>query len=140
MTQSDPSALHLEWRTLQHDHEGHEKVAFACKLLAVVLTAQFTFFALPLVLTVPLLLCVWVVEAMVRTVQGRLGARIVRLEQLIADGAPDSAAGQLHSEWLAGRSGALRLLREYGASALKPTVIFPYPVLLVLLAWLAMPA
>jgi hypothetical protein len=42
----------------------------------------------------------------------------------------------LHSEWLASRSGVPGLLREYAVSALRPTVAFPYAVLLLLLGLL----
>jgi hypothetical protein len=78
-----------------------------------------------------------VIEAMLRTVQGRLGQRLLKVETLIADGASEYAACQLHTEWQATRPGAVGLLMEYATSALKPTVAFPHALLLLLQAALA---
>jgi hypothetical protein len=60
--------------------------------------------------------------------------RILRIEQGVKTG--EGVAFQLHSEWLASRSGMLGLLREYAVSALRPTVAFPYAVLLLLIGLL----
>lgn len=133
MTALPPSSLHLEWATLQHEHEGHERTALLVKLSAVLLTAQMAFFGLPLQITAPLIGVLWVVEAVARTVQARLGARIERIEHLIARDADASSACQLHTEWQAGRTGLVGLLREYASAAVRPTVAFPYPLLLILL-------
>jgi tripartite-type tricarboxylate transporter receptor subunit TctC len=57
---------------------------------------------------------------------------------LIAQGSPPAgAAFQLHSGWVARRAGSKGLLAEYAASAARPTVAFPYAVLLIVLVLLA---
>ncbi|HEY9192403.1 MAG TPA: hypothetical protein VIO81_05980 [Methyloversatilis sp.] len=131
------SALQLEWATLQRDHERHEANALWIKLAAVGLAALAALYALPLEEVAPLLLVTWVMEAMARTVQARLGERILKVETLIADDASPLAACQLHTEWLAGRPGAAGLLAEYARAALKPTVAFPHAFLLILQVCLA---
>jgi len=39
----------------------------------------------------------------------------------------------LHTDWQARRPGTAGLIKEYLAQSLRPTVAFPYPVLLVIL-------
>lgn len=137
MNTSSPSPLQTEWATLQQDHERHERCAVGIKIAAVALTAGAALFGFPLELAAPLTAIVWVIEAMLRTVQGRLGKRLLKVETLIADGASEYAACQLHTEWQATRPGAAGLLMEYATSALKPTVAFPHALLLLLQAALA---
>lgn len=133
MSLPEVSPLQSEWIALQHDHEAHERTAVAIKVTAVVLCGLATWIAMPLVASIPLLLVLWAIEAVARTVQARLGDRLLRLETLIADAAPDSAAFRLHCEWLAGRPGLTGLLREYARAAIRPTVAFPYAPLLILM-------
>lgn len=139
MNTSYPSPLQIEWTTLQQDHERHERCAVGIKIAAVALTAGAALFGFPFELAAPLIAIVWVIEAMLRTVQGRLGQRLLKVEALIADGASEYAACQLHTEWQATRPGAAGLLMEYAKSALKPTVAFPYPLLIILLFVLSLP-
>jgi hypothetical protein len=131
----ETSALHHEWTTLQNNHEQYEKNALLIKLLATVLC----FAALLLALSPPLagliLLLLWLQEGILRTSQARLGDRILRIEALLREGEPPVAAAfQLHSEWLATRGTSGGLLAEYARNALRPTVAFPYAVL-VLVQW-----
>jgi len=113
-----------EWRLLQTQHEHYEFAALAIKLVAVACVALDARWLLPL------LLVLWVQEAILKTFQARLGVRLERVEQMLREGS--GLAMQLHSEWLAARPQALSLLREYALSACRPTVAFPYLPLLVL--------
>ncbi len=135
MPQQDANALGQEWVALQNSFEQYEKGALSIKLLAVVLCAAGFMLALHEAMISLLLLVLWLQEGIYRTSQARLGARIVRLEQAIKAG-EEGMAFQLHSEWLASRRGIFGLLAEYGANALRPTVAFPYAVLLLLIGLL----
>lgn len=68
-----------------------------------------------------------------KTYQSRLGERLLHVERLLAttDGSQEPAF-QLHSAWLAQRGRTPALLVEYAASACRPTVAFPYGVLVLL--------
>jgi hypothetical protein len=134
MPMSDASALGQEWATLQNNFEQYERGGLLIKLLAIVLCTVGFAFALHEVVIGALLLVLWLQEGIYRTYQARLGARILRIEQGIYSG--ESAAFQLHSEWLASRPGMFGLLVEYGASAVRPTVAFPYAVLLLMIVLL----
>jgi len=131
MPMSDASALGQEWITLQNNFEQYEKAGLLIKLFAIALCALGFALALHEVVISALLLVLWLQEGIFRTYQARLGERILRLEQGLKTG--ETVEYQLHSEWLASRPGMFGLLAEYGASALRPTVAFPYAALLVLI-------
>ena len=135
-------ALGLEWVTLQNNIERYENGGLALKLIALGLTVLGLGLNFPLLLISAVVLLIWLQEGIYRTFQTRLGQRIVQVEAMVRqlgltnlDAAP--SAFQLHSEWLANRPGGLGLIREYLASAVRPTVAFPYAV--VLLGLLALP-
>lgn len=128
-----------EWRTLQQDHERHERTAALIKLAAVFLTGAVFVVTIPAWVEMLLIAALWLQEAMLRTVQARLSTRLLQVEALIA-GDPAGARGafRFHTEWSAQRGGASALVAEYLGSALRPTVAFPYPVLIVVVfvgAW-----
>lgn len=131
------SGLRMEWHTLQNNYEQYEKSGLFIKLTCIVL------FAIGFTMSVSgfwisaLVLLLWVQEAIFRTYQARLGVRLLRVEAMLKQGAEARTgdAFQLHTEWLSGRPNFTGLLTEYGMSACRPTVAFPYFVLFVL-AWL----
>lgn len=139
---SNLDALGLEWATLQNNVERYETGALALKWSAMLLAVLGLGLNFPLSLISAVILLIWLQEAVYRTFQARLGRRIVRVETLVRQAcgpAKDAVAPpfQLHSEWLESRSSGLGLIREYLASALRPTVAYPYA--LVLLRLLALP-
>ena len=123
------TALQDEWLLLQKQHEHYEFATLAIKLVAIVLFA-FGLHFMPLILAVT-----WLQDGIVKTFQSRLGERILRVEQMIREGKGE--AMQLHSEWLASRPRGAALLREYALSACRPTVAFPYLVLLAVVLFKA---
>ena len=116
-----------EWRLLQQQHEHYEFAALAVKLAAIGVLAFSAAFL------IPLLGVLWLQDAILKTFQSRLGERLLRVEQALREGS--GPAMQLHSDWQAARPRGLGLLREYALSACRPTVAFPYPILMAL-AWL----
>ncbi|WP_211197859.1 hypothetical protein [Permianibacter fluminis] len=129
--------LSSEWSLLQQHFYRYEQQALLIKLLAVVLTAlavlQLADWRL-----LPLLAILWLQEAMLRTWQARLADRSLKLEQALRASGDALPAWQLHSDWLASRPGQLALLRDYLGNALRPTVAFPYVVLVLFLLGLPM--
>jgi hypothetical protein len=125
MPMSESTALGQEWITLQNHYEQYEKGGLLIKLFAIALCAIGFMLALHELVMGLLLLVLWLQEGIFRTFQARLGMRILRIEQGVKTG-----------EGVASRSGMLGLLREYAVSALRPTVAFPYAVLLLLIGLL----
>lgn len=124
------SNLNQEWQTLQNNYEQYEKTVLTIKLLAVIFCAVGWLLAVPGSMAL-LIAVLWLQEGILKTYQSRLGVRLLKIESLLQQAAPHSSAFQLHTEWLANRPGSFGLIKEYVASALKPTVAFPYAVLLL---------
>ena len=136
------TAFGQEWAILQNNYERYESGALIVKLVAVVLF--FAGFALEMGiwLVCAVVLVLWLQEGIFKTYQARLGERLLELERLhsadTADG-PGDKAFQLHTAWLARRKGTAGLLAEYALSACRPTVAFPYVVLIVLVLTMGFP-
>ncbi|GAA5165628.1 hypothetical protein [Viridibacterium curvum] len=114
-----------EWLALQSQFAAHEVHALQLRMLAVALFAVISGLGWHLRVLGLALLMLWLLEAMLRTTQSRLGQRLLLLE---ASGAPGL---QLHSWWAAQRGGAVALLSAYVCAALRPTVALPYVLLLI---------
>jgi hypothetical protein len=127
--------LAQEWTTLQNNHESHERSALLIKLVAVVLFSGAWLAGLDPLVVCALVLILWFQESVLKTWQSRLAARLIGIEATFKRG-PQSGDQpfQLHSQWLAQRAGLAGLLIEYGHSAIRPTVAFPYAALLILAA------
>jgi hypothetical protein len=124
--------LSQEWTTLQDNHERYETGGLLLKLAGVAIWGVGMAWGRHELLVNLLVLILWIQEGVYRTFQARLGVRILRIEALLGRDDAEGAAFQLHSEWLANRPGVAGLLAEYGKSALRPTVAFPYAVLLLI--------
>lgn len=134
MSMRDESeAAAREWAVLQPLYERYEWWALAIKLLAVSLFGAGVAIDIDAPWLALLCLVLWLQEGILKTSQARLGARLLRLEQWLAG---DVAAAtmqvfSLHREWMAVRAGAAGLLLEYLHAASRPTVVFPYGLLLL---------
>jgi len=130
----ESSLLGQEWITLQNHFEQYEKSTLLIKLTAVSLYFLSIAFSVNAFLVAIAILILWIQEGIFKTFQSRLGERILNIEYLLKQNQPtNGAACQLHSEWLTGRKGLASILIEYAKSATKPTVVFPYAVLVVIL-------
>ncbi len=134
----DKTGLGHEWITLQHNYERYEGHGLWIKLVAVVLAFAGMAVALEWWFVGLVLLVLWLQEGIFKTYQARLGDRLLEVEGLLRhNSAAPGPAYQLHAGWLARRKGAAGLIREYVASACRPTVAFPYAVLLLALVVVA---
>lgn len=131
-------ALQREWETLLHASERYEHGALAIKLAGVAVVVATAALGAPALVAVVPLAVLWLQEGIFRTSQARLAARLVRIEQALDAGTRD-AAYRLHVEWMAQRPGVGGLVTEYLRQALRPTVAFPYPVLILLAALASAP-
>ena len=130
--------LGQEWMTLQNNHEHYERGALALKVVTVVFAFALLALNLPVWVVAGVEATLWLQEGVYRTSQSRLGLRLLVLEGLIEGNRP-GVPFQLHTQWQAARPGAGGLLREYVGNALRPTVAYPYVVLLLgllVLHWL----
>ena len=136
------TAVAQEWAILQNNYERYEGGALMVKLVAVILF--FAGFALEMGTwrVCAVLLVLWLQEGIFKTYQARLGERLLELERLCGLETAQGMGGkafQLHTAWLAGRKGTAGLLAEYALSACRPTVAFPYAVLIALVLVMGFP-
>ncbi|MCX7219405.1 MAG: hypothetical protein NTY70_10875 [Burkholderiales bacterium] len=131
--------LSQEWLLLQSQSEQLERSCLLIKLVCVLLLALGLMLTLNLYLAAALVCILWLQEAIVRTSQARLVARILQLEAWLGDAAlahGQTQVFQLHTQWQQQRGGALGLILEYLKNAARPTVALPYLALLMLDAML----
>lgn len=127
------AALQREWEVLHRDHESYERCALAIKLLAVVLSLACLAYGIDSVLAIFFMLTLWLQDGIWKTFQARLSARILSVEQTMHAPTGDAVAPfHLYTAWEAGKHSTAGLIKEYVMNALRPTVAYPYVVLVVI--------
>ena len=121
-----------EWMNLQSQYEHYERSSLLIKLTCVVLFALGLMFPMNVLLASAFILIFWLQEGIFRTFQARLGDRLLRVEGYLRDTGNVGFAYQLHTEWLKNRPSIFGLVMEYAKHSVRPTVAFPYIVLLFL--------
>lgn len=124
-----------EWESLQNLIESSERQALWIKLIAVILTGVALLSQTGSLLSIILLVAVlWLLEAIWKTFQGRMSARLLQVEQALA-GEGELLPLQFNRQWEDLRPGTLGLIVQYAKQALRPTIMLPYPLLMALLCW-----
>jgi hypothetical protein len=134
------TALGQEWITLQGNYEKHEHSRLLIKLTCIVLWAAGLALWPDRIEIASMIFILWIQESIFSTFQSRLSERILRIERLLKEECEAKLAPyQLHSEWNDNRPGMAKLVAQYAANAIKPTVAFPYVllVLLTIVLWVA---
>ncbi|GAC32496.1 hypothetical protein [Paraglaciecola polaris] len=129
------SAQEQEWITLQNQYDSYEKLACAIKLVCISVVAFMLLLHASSLLVAAIIAVFWLQEAVWKTFQGRIEARLLILEATFSsDGSfpqQDVSPMQFNLQWAATRPGILGLVAEYGKSALRPTVALHYVLLLL---------
>jgi len=126
------SPLNEEWKILHQDFERYDRYSLLIKLTAVLSSLIIIGLAINLWVAIIFILVIWLQEGIWRTVQARTAERLLALEEMIKSD-DQKAAMQCYSNWEATRHSAAGLIKEYLLNALRPTVAYPYVVLLGLL-------
>ncbi len=126
--------LATEWQLLQNQFDSYEKLSLVIKLISI----SFVFFAYMLasnkVIIIILLLVLWFQDAIWKTFQSRIEERLLELESAL-DNSQDSNTTpyQFNRSFLNKRPSHLGLIKAYIKQSLRPTVAFPYAILIVLI-------
>jgi hypothetical protein len=132
------AALQQEWLALHQSDERSETLSLLIKLLAVILCVTGWALSLNVYLLVLLLAVLWLQEGIWKTFQSRTQQRLLDLERAIS-GQGDTTAFQFYHEWQQRRPRTVELMGQYLRHALRPTVAYPYAVLIALVlatSWL----
>ena len=131
MTQAD---LSNEWMLLQNQYDSYEKYSLAIKLLAMVVFYFAHISGQIGLIILPLLAIFWLQDAIWKNFQSRIELRLLALEEALSGRKVDSndecIAYQFNRDFLAKRPSQFGLVKEYFLQALRPTVAFPYIVLI----------
>lgn len=126
----------VEWTLLQNQFDSYEKYSLLIKLTAMVIFALCAIDGLWGVIPAVVMAVLWLQDGIWKTFQSRIETRLLQLEAFFADEQTSEAASrkpfQLNSEYQLNRGGTKALVREYLEQAARPTVAFPYAVLVVL--------
>ena len=132
MTDNDRNTLQQEWISLHNNNEKSEALAVHIKLMALILFVVALIAELEPLVAAFLLLVLWLQEAIWKTFQSRAEQRLISIEKAWVSN-DDSYALQFYSEWLETRPGLSGLIRQYLSNAIRPTVAFPYALLIPVL-------
>ncbi|EWH08547.1 hypothetical protein DS2_16764 [Catenovulum agarivorans DS-2] len=122
---------HIEWQTLQQAYDKYEFGSLVIKLLAVVLTVAGIAATMQLCWLLAIVAILWLQDGIWKTFQSRFEVRLLQIERQLADNTQTTPA--FNSDWQQQRPGAVGLVKAYIANSLKPTVMYPYVVLMVLI-------
>ncbi|MCF6337764.1 MAG: hypothetical protein L3J84_07395 [Gammaproteobacteria bacterium] len=125
--------FHNEWMILHGDIEKYEKFSLVIKLVSVLTSVFSMAFIANGWISVAVIFVLWLQDGIWKTFQKRLETRVVFIEQTLKnDSAEDHRAFQLYSQWGEKRQGSVGLVKEYLLNSIKPTVAYPYVVLVLL--------
>ncbi len=119
-----------EWKILHKEHENYERFSLVIKLFAVAVLCISFVTSLPLLISILLLMVLWLQEAIWKTFQERIAQRLLFIETNTEDFVVKPF--QLYSTWEMQRPNSLNLIKNYLFNALKPTVMYPYVVLILI--------
>ncbi|MBT3203343.1 MAG: hypothetical protein HOM14_09305 [Gammaproteobacteria bacterium] len=123
--------LQQQWITLHNNVEKSESLALILKMLAVLVLVAGLIAKLNVIDIVLLLLVLWLQEGIWKTFQSRTESHLLALEKASSDN--DEKFGlSFYSEWNESRPGIKKLIFQYISNSLRPTVAYPYVVLLLI--------
>jgi len=129
MTTAPRNLLSQEWTSLHQDHERYDRYGLLIKLTAVLTCLISLGLAMNLWLALVFVLVLWLQEGIWRTVQTRTSERLLVIENMLAESV-DQTGMQFYSNWEATRPDTSGLIKEYLRNAIRPTVAYPYVILL----------
>ena len=128
-----------EWVILHGNIEKYERFSLLIKLVAILVYVIAFSYSLAVWVSLMGIFILWLQDGIWKTFQKRLEERILFIEKEIANGADDqndkrqSEAFQFYSQWENKRQGVVGLVKEYLSNSFKPTVAYPYLLLVFLI-------
>jgi len=118
---------HPEWLALHKSYDQFEAFALIIKIVAIVLTFASFIFDIHLMSLIVLLLVLWLQEGIWKTFQSRTEERLLDIES----NNDANNAFKFYSNWSNNKPSTIGLILEYVKNAIRPTVAFPYAVLII---------
>ncbi|TMM44910.1 hypothetical protein [Colwellia ponticola] len=140
MNTDSKQLLIAQWQTLHNSHENYEHYALIIKLVTIVMTVLALAFSINTLTLLLILATLWMQEGIWKTYQQRAVSAIIAIEDKLAPTQLEqleqknelTKAHLVYTQWQANRPNSTALIAEYIQNALKPTVLYPYfPLMLV---------
>lgn len=132
------STLKSEWITLQNQFDSYEKCSLAIKLFSILIFCLLVFALHAGFYSVLVVAILWLQDGIWKTFQSRIGQRLEVIEQAIQNDSDltkeqEPLIGmQFNTAWDQTRLEVVGLVWEYLRQSLKPTVAYPYVMLIAL--------
>ena len=120
-----------EWCLLQNQFDSYEKHSLYVKLLSVTVLLMAEMSDGVSIFVVLLLMVLWLQDAIWKTFQSRIEIRLLQIEKYISEES-ETSVFQFNSEFQRVRLSGLSLINEYICQSIRPTVAFPYVVLILI--------
>ena len=121
--------LSLEWQTLQNQFDSYEKYSLLIKLVAIFTTSFALGFEFNLLVPVLMVGVFWLQDGIWKTFQGRFETRLLIVEAALAANHNETGC-QFNQQYQQIANSGIALIKEYLKQCLRPTVMYPYVVLL----------
>jgi len=128
---SNKSEFQQEWLALHTSYDRYEWSGLVIKITAVVLYFSSLFLSLQALMVCIILAVLWLQEGIWKTFQSRTEQRLLNIEAGLSNLA-GSQAFNFYTEWQENRPSHLGLIAEYAKHIVRPTIAYPYSVLIVL--------
>jgi len=120
-----------EWAIIHSDIEKYEHLSLIIKLFSLLIFTLSLAFSIETLATIFILLILWLEEGIWKTFQQRLESRALFIEQQIKrETDKNNTSFQLYSEWKNNRLGSVYLIKEYLSNSIRPTVAYPYVLMI----------
>ena len=125
-----------EWAIIHGDIERYERFSLGVKLFSVLISVLCIVHQVDLRFAIAIILVLWLQDGIWKTFQQRSETRILFIEDMLRNEAvANNQAFQFHSQWKDSRQGVAGLIKEYLLNSAKPTVAYPYALLVLLVSF-----
>jgi len=125
-----------EWAILHGDIEKYERFSLVIKLFSVLVSVLCIVHHVDMRFAVAILLVLWLQDGIWKTFQKRMQTRILFLEEKLTNEVEgNNLAFQFYTQWENKRQGVVGLIKEYLLNSAKPTVVYPYAVLILFMLY-----
>jgi len=128
---SEKTDFQQEWAILHQSVDQYESYALLLKVIGITLFFVSLLIDAPIVWLISVFLVLWLQEAIWKTFQSRTEERLLMIEKAMKSDEA-SFAFVFYSQWESQRPKTLGLMKAYLVQALRPTIAYPYAVLVML--------
>ncbi len=129
MNKTENPYLVQEWTVLQNQYDSYEKYSLLIKLISIIIFSGAILFSKPSIPLLIIMAILWLQDAIWKTFQSRIEPRLLKIECQLIEEEPTIAC-QFNQQYLKYKSGIMGMIKEYLSQAVRPTIAYPYIILI----------